>query len=290
MHDTIRPGYLIPFTVDQEKCRILVRTWLGKGLMHPPELRQADITQRFVGIYLPFWIFDAHIKARWRAQVGYEETTRHYRDGKWETETEIRWRWENGDVALPISNLLICGSSKLSQVLQERLYPYDLSGLTVYNPNYMAGWQAQAYEVALKPAWEAGKQRMREQAKDACYGDISSSHVRDFSMSADFGEERWLYVLLPVYLTTYRYGDKAYHVMVNGQTGTVAGQKPVAWLRVWLAILAVLAPAILGGLLGLVTLPLGLGAVILPIALVLFVIGLIVSAYFIVQASAADDI
>ena len=34
-------------------------------------------------------------------------------------------------------------------------------------------------------------------------------------MSADLNDERWRYVLLPVYLTTYTFGDESYHVMVD---------------------------------------------------------------------------
>ncbi|HUT20330.1 MAG TPA: hypothetical protein VM366_14335 [Anaerolineae bacterium] len=290
LHDTIRPGYLIPFSVERELCRASVRTWLGKGWMHPPELRQAGAVTEFAGIYLPFWIFDAHIDAHWRAEVGYRETRRHYRDGKWETETVIRWRWESGDVRLPIHDLLVYGASKLSAELLERLYPYDLAQLTTYDSAYLAGWQAQAYDVPLKPAWEVGKRRMRERAKDACYDDIPSAHVRNFAMTADLNQERWRYVLLPVYMTTYAFAGETYHVLVNGQTGAIAGQKPVAWQRVWLAIAAALAPGILGGLLGLLTVPLGgVGTVILPVAFVLFLVGLIVSIYIFVQAREADE-
>lgn len=291
MHDFVRPGFMIPFTVDRQQCRATVKEWLGKGWMHPPELRQTEVVSKFTGIYLPFWIFDAQINADWKAQVGYEETKRTYRDGKWETETEIRWQWESGRVHLPIHNLLVYGTDKLSAILLERLYPFDLTALTVYDGGYLAGWQAQAYDIPLKPAWEIGKQRMRERAKSACRSDISSSHVRNFGMTADLNDERWRYVLLPVYLTTYTFGDESYHVMVNGQTGAVAGQKPVAWLRVWLAIAAALSPGILGGLLGLITLPLGgVGMFILPFAFVLFVLGLIASIWVFIQARSADDI
>jgi DNA-directed RNA polymerase subunit RPC12/RpoP len=289
--DFIRPGFVVPFGVNVEQCQASVKAWLGKGWMHPPELRNTGAVDRFTGIYLPFWIFDANIDADWKAEVGYEETKRRYRDGKWETETEIRWQWESGRVHVPIHNLLVYGTSKLSPVLLERLYPFDLSRLTVYNTGYLAGWQAQAYDISLKPAWEVGKQRMRERAKDACYSDIASSHVRNFGMTADFEDERWRYVLLPIYLSAYRFENKTYHVMVNGQTGAIAGQKPVAWLRVWLAIAALLAPGILGGLLGLIMLPLaGIGAFILPFAFVLFVLGMVVSILVFVQARSADDI
>lgn len=290
LHDTIRPGYLIPFSVERDQVRASVRSWLGRGWMHPPELRQVGAVNPFAGIYLPFWIFDAHLDAHWRAEVGYEEIRRHYRDGKWETETVIRWRWESGNVHLPVYNLLVHGTSQISAKLVDRLYPYDLAQLTSYDTAYLAGWQAQAYDIPLKPAWEVGKQRMRERAKEACYDDIPTPRVRNFSMTADFNQERWRYVLLPVYMTTYAFGGETYRVLVNGQTGAIAGQKPVAWQRVWLAIAAALAPSILAGLAGLLALPLGgTGAVILPVAFVLFVLGLIASIIIFVRAREAEE-
>jgi DNA-directed RNA polymerase subunit RPC12/RpoP len=290
MHDFIRPGDLIPFSVERETCRTSVQAWLGRGWMHPPELRQVGAVTEFTGIYVPFWIFDADIDAHWRAEVGYQETERYYHDGKWDTRTVIRWRWENGNVHLPLRNQLVSGTSKLSPGLVERLYPYDLARLTTYDSAYLAGWHAQAYDIPLKPAWEVGKRHMRERAKDACYDAIPSSHVRNFSMAADLNQERWRYVLLPVYTAAYTFREETYRVLVNGQTGAIAGQKPVSWQRVWLVIAAALAPGILSGLVGLLTTPLGgVGAVILPVAFVLFLVGLIASIYIFIQAREADQ-
>jgi hypothetical protein len=275
LHEHIRPGYLIPFVVDAERCRAEARAWLSRGWMHPPALRRTGAVDRFTGLYLPFWVFDARIEAQWKAEVGYEREERRYRDGEWETETVIDWRWESGHVRYPVDHLLVYGTETVSTTLLERLYPYDLQALTAYDPAYLAGWQAQAYDMQLQEAWDVGKSRSREQARQACRADIPSAHVRNFGMTAEFEDERWRYVLLPVYLASYGYRGKTYQLMVNGQTGALAGYKPVDWLRVWLVLGAILLPGILGGLIGLLTLPLGVGAVILPIALVLFVAGLI---------------
>jgi hypothetical protein len=144
--------------------------------------------------------------------------------------------------------------------------------------------------VQLKPAWEVGKRAMREQAREACYDDIRSAHVRNFSMTADFGDERWRYVLLPVYMATYTFENQVYRVMVNGQTGAVAGQKPISWPIVWLAMGLALAPGVLLGVIGLITLLLGVGAFVLPIALILFVAGLVGAFYILRRARAADDV
>ena len=42
--------------------------------------------------------------------------------------------------------------------------------------------------------------------------------------------------LLPIYLLTYRYKDRTFRFLVNGQTGKVAGEKPVSWGRIWIAV------------------------------------------------------
>jgi len=65
-----------------------------------------------------------------------------------------------------------------------------------------------------------------------------------------------------------------YQVLVNGQSGAIAGQKAVAWEKVWLAIAAMLAPGLLLGLVGLPLVLLG-GVGVLPLGLgfLLLVIG-----------------
>jgi hypothetical protein len=268
--------------VTPEATRQAVSEWLGKGWFHPDELKGNTILQRFNGVYLPFWTFDTQVNAHWRAEVGYEETVRHYNAGqkRWETRTQIDWRWEKGSIQLSIDDFLTSGShdAHISHCILKRLYPFDLKELVTYAPDYLAGWQAQAYETTLTEAWESAKTAIREQAKQACRQDIHSGHVRNFSMTADFADESWRYILLPIYLSTYRFEDQAYQVMVNGQTGAVSGQKPVAWWKVWLAIAALLAPGVILGLIGLPLILLGgIGAIPLGVGIVLFIIGVVLS-------------
>ncbi|MEJ2600282.1 MAG: hypothetical protein P8Z00_18245 [Anaerolineales bacterium] len=274
--DAIRPRFLVPFKIPLETVRTKALEWMGRGWFHPAELAHSAIIQRFTGIYLPFWTFDAEITALWRAEVGYERQERYYDPGdkSWKTRTVIDWRWENGKVSLAIDDLLIVGSSRLSRIILERLYPFNLNALVTYSPDYLAGWQAQAYDVTLPAAWEQGKENMRERARDACYEDIPTHHVRNFSMTADFANEAWRYLLLPVYVASYQFEGKVFQVMVNGQTGLVAGQKPVAWWKIWLAIAAMLMPGIILALIGLPGLLLGgAGIILIVFGFVLFLLG-----------------
>jgi Zn finger protein HypA/HybF involved in hydrogenase expression len=221
--DVLRPTSLISFVVDQARCQAQVTEWLGRGWMHPPELRSVRALREMTGVYLPFWTFDARVQADWKAEVGTARTERYRSGGEWKTRTVIDWNWRSGRVRLPINDHLKPGTARVSRVILRKVVPFDLHGLVEYDPGYLAGWQAKTYDVLLPQAWEIAKEEMREQAKRACYGDTGSSHVRNFRMTADFADERWRYVLLPVYLASYHFDDRTFQVMVNGSRSPGCG-------------------------------------------------------------------
>ncbi len=288
----LRPRFLIPFKLETQDCQSPVKEWLGKGWMHPSDLTRAAGSAQFRGVYLPFWTFDASIRANWRAEVGYERTERYYDSSSksWKTRTKIDWRWEEGQINQNPDDWLGIGTTKVSHILLKRLYPFKVNQLTTYEPGFLAGWQALNYDIPLQNSWDTVKAEMREQARAGCRAQIKSSHVRNFSMLVDFDDEVWRYILLPVYAAAYRFENETFQVLVNGQTGVVAGQKPIAWWKVWLAIAGLLSPGVLLALIGLVLLLFGgIGIFALGLAAVLFVVGLVISIKIFRQAAEAGE-
>jgi DNA-directed RNA polymerase subunit RPC12/RpoP len=255
--DKLRPKFLITFKTTIESVRSIAGQWLGKGWFHPPTLTSGTALRNFSAIYLPYWAFEAHVSAKWRAEVGREEHYRVYNSASksWETRTRIVWEWKQGMLHLPFEDYMVIGISKpyLNQQILKNIEPYSLSELVTYSPDFLVGLQAQAYDITLPNAWDHARLDMREKAKNACRASINSPHVRNFSMSADFADESWRYILLPVFLAAYKFEEKTFQVMVNGQTGKIAGQKPVAWWKIWLAIAACMLPGLLLTVIGLIS-------------------------------------
>ncbi len=289
--DSLRPRFLIPFQVEANECTTLAHAWLGSSWMTPQALKEMAQVAGFNSIYVPFWTLDASAKADWKAEVGHQQTHHYYSNGKRRTRTVTVWRWESGHVQQTFDDELVPGTARLSNVLMSRVKNYDTKQLVEYDPKFLAGFMAQSYDVQLPAAWEIGRREMREQTKVACHRQATTSQIRNFSMTLDFSNESWRYVLLPLYLSVYKYEDNTYQVMINGQTGQIAGQRPVDWTKVWLAIAAMMTPGLLLGLLGLPALILGpLGVVLIGFAALALIIGLVFAAATYNKAKEMGDV
>jgi len=120
-----------------------------------------------------------------------------------------------------------------------------MSGLVNYDPDYLAGSIAQAYDIELEHAWRLGRKSFREITRRACRNQASSSKIRNFSMELEFHDESWRYILLPVLMASYQFDNQTQRIVINGQTGKIFGQRPVDWRKVRNASLASGVPPIL---------------------------------------------
>lgn len=251
--DAFRPRYLIPFKIERNACTDLARAWLQRGWLYPRDLVNVARSAQFTGIYLSFWTFHANVNADWRAEVGYERTENYFdvTQAKFKTRQIIDWKWEQRALTVPFQNQLGTGNTHIAPRLLQRLEPYQLDALATYEPGFLAGWRAVSYEIPLNDAWDAARTQMREQTRQTAYAEINSQHIRNFSLNAAFDDEAWRLILLPAYITTYRFQEKTYQLVINGQTGKVAGDKPVAWNKIWLIVTALVTPGLLIAVVGL---------------------------------------
>ena len=239
--DLLRPRFLVPFQIEENRCQKIVREWLGSTWLVPKDLRRMAVVTSFTPMYLPYWTFASMAAAEWKAQVGRTET---YRSGG-KTKRRTVWRWENGQVVQDFSDLLVRGTNHVSLHLLAEVGEFELDALVPYEAKFLAGMQAQAYEVGMESAWKVARKDMREETKQKCRSQASTNKIRNFSMHLDFKDESWRYILLPVYINTYRFENKPYQLLINGQSGEIAGQRPADWRKIGLVAAGLALPGIL---------------------------------------------
>ncbi len=248
----VKPESLLPFQVDQAEAQELFRAWLGRGFFRPNPVKAIakDARAKIQGVYLPFWTFDAYTSSWWTAEAGYYYTvteshwTRNA-EGERVRETrevrKVRWEPASGFLTMPFDDVLVPASQSVERAMVQRIYPFDTQALVPYDPGFLSGWGAEAYTVDLTEAWETGQEIMENQVEAACAQRVPGDTHRNLRVNTAFSNMTYKHVLFPVWIASYRYRDKVYHFLVNGQTGEVQGQAPVSWIKVTLVVLVVVA-------------------------------------------------
>lgn len=254
--DAITPGSLLPFQHDQARVRDLLRRWYATRRFAPGSLKRAALTDTLHGIYLPYWTFDAHVAASWRAEAGhYYYVPVSYRDanGNSQTRMERRVRWvpASGQLQHFFDDLAQCASSGVHAGLLQQIEPYPFKQLRPYSAEYVRGWTVERYQLDLPSAARSVGARMDQQTRQLCAAQVPGDTHRGLQVQASYSGRTFKHVLVPVWLVTYRYGRKNYQVAVNGYTGVVAGERPYSAWKIIGAVLAVLAVLALIGLLAL---------------------------------------
>ncbi|MEZ4317413.1 MAG: hypothetical protein R3F61_07910 [Myxococcota bacterium] len=271
--DALRPTRVLPFRVQSAEAVRTAREWLGRGWLRPPGVVEAAQLDRFLGVYLPYWVFGAHLTCAYECEVGTDRWVTVRRDGRTERQRVTDWVWKSGQVAFRSDGVVVPGTARVAGL--DRVGSFPLESVVPYTPDVLVGFAAHSYDVALPEAWDTGRARLRSLAADAAKSNAGGDRQRNFSASVDLNEESWSYALLPVWLSTYTWDGRRWVLVVNGASGEVGGTRPVAWSRVYLAILALLTPGFFTGVcIGLPTLLfMGFGLVVWIFAFILIGLG-----------------
>ncbi len=93
----------------------------------------------------------------------------------------------------------------------------------------------------LKSGFGAAQEQMADRIRGTICADIGGDHQRISSMSPQYSGITFKHILLPVWVSAYRYNGKVYRFLVNGQTGAVSGERPWSAWKITFAVLAGLA-------------------------------------------------
>ncbi|MEM1233595.1 MAG: primosomal protein N' (replication factor Y) - superfamily II helicase [Pseudomonadota bacterium] len=248
----IKPRGVLPFSLDENAARDALQAWLGSLWFAPNGVADyARKGRRMNGIYVPYWTFDADTKSRYSGQRGthYYETKTVIRDGKRETRRVRKTRWRNvsGRVARFFDDVLVLASTSLPKKYTDRLSPWDLSDLRPYQPEYLAGFRAEAYTVELDAGFEEAKVVMNRQIERDVRFDIGGDAQRISTLNTQVRDVTFKHLLLPIWMAAYKYRGKSYRFVVNGRTGLVQGERPFS---AWKIAFAVIVLALVAGVAG----------------------------------------
>ncbi len=201
-------------------------------------------------MYLPFWTFDCSTESSYTGERGIDHTRQEsYTDDKGNRQTRsvtyTTWSPVSGNVTDTFDDILIEGSNTLPKPILRALEPWDLKNVVTYNDQYLSGFRTENFQVDLPTAYNEGKNRMKEAITQTIQRDIGGNRQRIHSINTDYRNPTFKYVLLPVWISAYKYKEKVYQFIINARTGEVQGNRPYSALKIALAVIAGVVIAII---------------------------------------------
>jgi len=234
-HPMLAPGAVLPFGVTHRQAADAIKSWLASRWLAPSALVQLARQELASSVYLPFWTYDAYATTHYSGQRG---------EHVWETESYVdtdtqgrrvtrmrqvrktRWYPASGTVERWFDDILLTATRSVPPARLARLEPWDLAELKPYQPAYLAGHKAQRYQLEMADGFEEAKAIMEPVIETDVRQDIGGDEQRLHRVATAYSAISFKHLLLPVWISAYRFRGKVYQVLVNARTGEVQGARP----------------------------------------------------------------
>lgn len=246
----IRPKYVLPFKIERKKAMDDFGKWV-KGLWFAPNdlVKYTGNPDRLNGMYMPYWTYDSNTDSSYTGERGtnYQttETYTAYENNKsvtrTRTVTRIAWTPASGQVSNKFDDVLVIASRSLPEKYAQALEPWDLANIAQYDDKFLSGFRTETYQVDVKTGFDKAKGIMDGVIRDSVRRDIGGDHQRIYLLNTSYQDITFKHILLPVWISAYKYKDKVYRFMINGRTGEVQGERPYSVIKIVLTVLTVIA-------------------------------------------------
>ena len=182
-----------------------------------------------VGVYVPYWVFDCDTRADYKGRFG-----RTYGSGD---DRHTVYHKGSGHCDLPVKNLTLVASSRLEKdAFWKSISVFNFDYMKKYDPNLLAGFWSESYSVDGQTAWQNAGGKIYGMVRSRIMKMETADCVDWIEMQPEAYNIRAKYVLAPVWVTSFKYNNAIYQVILNGQTGVVAGTWPKSLKRLFIII------------------------------------------------------
>ena len=240
--EVFRPFSMIPFTISQDYALKELKSWLRKsslgrrffpndifGLLEPPKMR---------GVYIPLFLYDALTRSTWAGEKGFK----YKEEKKGKQNNRTSWEGTKGYYEHFFENFDILVSEGTDLANLDDVMPFNFKDLVPYDTRFLEDdWTVELYQLPEITGFKAANEDMDAEIKEATLRRIKADDIRKLKITSEKLSIAFKHILVPLWIGSYKYEKKVYQFMINGQTGEISGEKPLATLKLYIAVAAVVA-------------------------------------------------
>lgn len=236
----IKPQRIIPFKISKEYAFDAFKKVAKKSFYAPKDFKKNFNIDNFNGAYLPVWTFDTNVFTPYSGRLGKYYTVTVGSGKNRHTETRIRWFTISGTKQFAFDDLFVLAGKRLNDKQINPILPFNTNDSYVYKQEFVSGFIAEHYDIELKEGWEKAKYSTLDYMKRQ----IANGYIHDvvdyINIKPVYSNIKYKYVLVPTWIANYKYHNKNYYFIVNGENGKISSKTPISGLKVCFTILLII--------------------------------------------------
>jgi predicted RNA-binding Zn-ribbon protein involved in translation (DUF1610 family) len=245
------PNKVLPFAIEKEEATAKFLEWAKKKWFVPRDFFNQAQVEKLTGVYFPYWAVDAELDGQ---LSGTGTSLRIWRVGEIEY-TEHKQYAVSRQGKMRVNDLIKNALSKnTQQKMVTGVQPFPLEKAVDFRSQYLAGFQAEKRDIEYQALKNEVQQELSGYAENLLSSTVNGyTSFNRTQRDVEITKETNHYVLLPVWLVTYRADDSsknAFYYAMNGQTGKVSGVLPISYKRLGFSSAAIFAIIALLGMIG----------------------------------------
>jgi hypothetical protein len=81
---------------------------------------------------------------------------------------------------------------------------------------------------------------MEDRIRSSVRSDIGGDTQQITTLSTEYNDITFKHILLPLWISAYRYNNKVYRFTINARTGEVQGERPYSAIKIALLVIAII--------------------------------------------------
>lgn len=221
----MRPDKVIPFKYDKAEAENKFLQFCKKKWFLPRAFFSRGQAEKIAGIYFPFWVTDADTDSRMTAKA---TKVRTWRIGDTQyTETSTYDVTRGGEIHF--EDIVSSAISEADKEMLEGILPYPSESMIDFSMPYLSGFVAKKRNIERAVLTDEVRGRMKSYATSLLRATASGySTLNVTATDVNVQKSHWEYTLMPIWMLTYKKGDKAYTYAMNGHTGKIWGKLPIS--------------------------------------------------------------